>query len=103
MPQPFRGPRVAGTARASSTATAPTATRSSGRSGSTGPEVTHTIKATIDLALEAKGAGEEKVISFNFCGHGHFDLAAYEACLAGNLVDLEYSEDTDRAVARIPG
>jgi tryptophan synthase beta chain len=68
------------------------------------PEVTHAIKATIDLALEAKEAGEEKVILFNLCGHGHFDLGAYEAYLAGNLVDLEYSEeDIDRAVAQIPG
>ena len=68
------------------------------------PEVTHAIKATIDLAMEAKEAGEEKVILFNLCGHGHFDLAAYEAYLAGNLVDLEYSEEEiDRAVARIPG
>ncbi|HKH76077.1 MAG TPA: hypothetical protein VKA51_03890, partial [Rubrobacteraceae bacterium] len=48
--------------------------------------------ATVDLALEAKEAGEEKSILFNLCGHGHFDLAAYEAYLAGNLVDLEYSE-----------
>ena len=68
------------------------------------PEVTHAIKATIDLALEAKEAGEEKVILFNLCGHGHFDLGAYEAYLAGNLVDLEYSEEEiDRAVAQIPG
>ena len=68
------------------------------------PEVTHAIKATVDLALEAKEAGEEKVILFNLCGHGHFDLGAYEAYLAGNLVDLEYSEeDIDRAVAQIPG
>ena len=68
------------------------------------PEVTHAIKATIDLALEAKEAVEEKVILFNLCGHGHFDLGAYEAYLAGNLVDLEYSEEEiDRAVAGIPG
>ncbi len=68
------------------------------------PEVTHAIKATIDLALEAKEAGEEKVILFNLCGHGHFDLAAYEAYMAGRLVDLEYSEeDIDHAVAQIPG
>ncbi|MDQ3637637.1 MAG: TrpB-like pyridoxal phosphate-dependent enzyme [Actinomycetota bacterium] len=68
------------------------------------PEVTHAIKATVDLALEAKEAGEERVILFNLCGHGHFDLAAYEAYLAGDLVDLEYSEEEiDRAVARIPG
>ncbi len=68
------------------------------------PEVNHAIKATVDLALEAREAGEEKVILFNLCGHGHFDLAAYEAYLAGNLVDLEYSEEAiDEAVARIPG
>jgi tryptophan synthase beta chain len=67
------------------------------------PEVNHAIKATIDLALEAREAGEETVILFNLCGHGHFDLGAYEAYLAGQLVDLEYSEeDIDRAVARIP-
>jgi tryptophan synthase beta chain len=68
------------------------------------PEVTHAIKATVDLALEAKEAGEERVILFNLCGHGHFDLSAYEQYLAGKLVDLEYSEEEiDRAVARIPG
>src|ERR687898_4775 len=42
------------------------------------PEVTHAIRATVDLALEARGAGEEKIILFNLCGHGHFDLSAYE-------------------------
>jgi tryptophan synthase beta chain len=68
------------------------------------PEVNHAIKATLDLALEAREAGEEKVILFNLCGHGHFDLTAYEAYLAGELVDLEYSEEEiERAVARIPG
>ena len=54
--------------------------------------------------MEAKEAGEEKVILFSLCGHGHFDLAANEAYMSGRLVDLEYSEeDIDRAVARIPG
>jgi tryptophan synthase beta chain len=68
------------------------------------PEVNHAIKATIDLALEAREAGEEKVILFNLCGHGHFDLTAYEAYLAGELFDLEYSEEEiERAVAQIPG
>ena len=67
------------------------------------PEVTHAIKATLDLALEAREAGEERVILFNLCGHGHFDLSAYEQYLAGELVDLEYSEEEiDDAVARIP-
>ena len=68
------------------------------------PEVTHAIRATVDLALEARGAGEEKIILFNLCGHGHFDLAAYEQYLAGDLPDVEHSEEEiERAVARIPG
>jgi tryptophan synthase beta chain len=68
------------------------------------PEVNHAIKGTLDLALDAREAGEEKVILFNLCGHGHFDLAAYEAYLAGELVDLEYSEEEiEKAVAQIPG
>jgi tryptophan synthase beta chain len=68
------------------------------------PEVTHAIKATIDLALEAKDAGEEKTILFNLCGHGHFDFSAYEQYLAGELINLEHSEDEiEAAVAGIPG
>ena len=56
----------------------------------------------MDLALEARVAGEEKVILFNLCGHGHFDLAAYEQYLAGNLLDLEHpEEEIERAVAGI--
>ncbi len=42
------------------------------------PEPTHAIRVAIDEALEAKEAGEARVILFNLCGHGHFDLAAYE-------------------------
>jgi tryptophan synthase beta chain len=67
------------------------------------PEVAHAIKATVDLALEAKESGEQKVILFNLCGHGHFDLGAYEQYLAGELVDLEHSEEEiEQAVAGIP-
>lgn len=67
------------------------------------PEVTHAIKATMDLAAEAREAGEERTILFNLCGHGHFDLAAYEQYLAGELLDLEHpEEEIERAVARIP-
>ncbi len=67
------------------------------------PEVNHAIKATIDLALEAREAGEKKVILFNLCGHGHFDFTAYEQYLAGNLQDLEHPEEAiEEAVARIP-
>ena len=50
-----------------------------------GPEPAHAIRATLDEAEAAKQAGEERVILFGLCGHGHFDLAAYDAYLAGDL------------------
>ncbi|HTG41618.1 MAG TPA: TrpB-like pyridoxal phosphate-dependent enzyme [Methylomirabilota bacterium] len=54
------------------------------------PEPTHAIRAAIDEALIAREAGEARVILFNLCGHGHFDLAAYERYLDGSLEDFEY-------------
>ena len=66
------------------------------------PEVTHAIKATMDLALEARESGEEQTILFNLCGHGHFDFSAYEQYLAGNLVDLDHpEEEIEREMARL--
>jgi len=49
------------------------------------PESAHAIKATIDIALEAKKRNEERVIVFNLSGHGHFDMSAYSALLDGTL------------------
>lgn len=57
------------------------------------PETAHAIKAVIDEAIKCRETGEEKCILFNFSGHGHFDLSAYEAYLAGNLLDYEYPEE----------
>ncbi|MEZ5263256.1 MAG: TrpB-like pyridoxal phosphate-dependent enzyme [Acidimicrobiia bacterium] len=51
------------------------------------PEAAHGIRAAIDEALAAKETGEEKVILFNFCGHGHLDLQAYDDYLSGRLAD----------------
>ena len=43
------------------------------------------------------------MILFGLCGHGHFDLAAYDAYLAGTLEDPEFSEaDRDAALAALP-
>jgi tryptophan synthase beta chain len=67
------------------------------------PEPTHALKAAVDEALSAREAGEERVILFGLCGHGNFDLAAYDAFLAGRLEDPEYSEDDLRdALAALP-
>ncbi len=57
------------------------------------PESSHAIKAAIDEALQAKEAGEERVILFNLSGHGHFDMAAYDAYLAGDLTDVVYEPE----------
>jgi tryptophan synthase beta chain len=57
------------------------------------PEATHGIAAALREAKAAKESGEEKVILFNMCGHGHFDLSSYEAYLGGNLVDTELGQD----------
>jgi hypothetical protein len=52
----------------------------------------HAIRAVIDEAIRAREAGESKVILFNLCGHGHFDMQAYHAFLAGRLPEIEFEE-----------
>jgi len=51
------------------------------------PETNHAIRVVIDEALKAKEQGEEKVILFNFSGHGLLDLQAYDDFLYGRLKD----------------
>lgn len=67
------------------------------------PEAGHAIRAVIDEALEAKQAGESRVILFNLSGHGHFDMGAYDAYFAGKLQDYEYpAEAVAEAQQRMP-
>ena len=67
------------------------------------PEPTHAIRVAIDEALAAKEAGEARVILFNLCGHGHFDLSAYGRYLDGSLEDYEYPrERVEAALAGLP-
>jgi tryptophan synthase beta chain len=67
------------------------------------PEPAHAIRAAIEEAEQAREAGEERTILFGLCGHGNFDLAAYDAYLAGKLEDPEFSEaDMEAALARLP-
>jgi tryptophan synthase beta chain len=51
------------------------------------PECGHGIRAAIDEALAAKEEGAERVILFNYCGHGLLDLSAYDDFNHGRLVD----------------
>jgi tryptophan synthase beta chain len=67
------------------------------------PESSHAIRAAVDEAEAAREAGEARVILFNLSGHGHFDLSAYEAYLAGKLTDYAYPvEAVEAAMAGIP-
>jgi tryptophan synthase beta chain len=67
------------------------------------PEPAHAIRAVIQEAESAKEAGGHRVILFGLCGHGHFDLSAYDAFLSGQLEDPELSEsELAAAMNRLP-
>jgi len=57
------------------------------------PETNHAIRAGIDEALKCRESGESKTILIGHSGHGHFDLAAYDAYLSGKLQDYAYPAD----------
>src|SRR5512134_2747320 len=67
------------------------------------PEANHAVKGAIDEALRCKTEGKSKVILFNLCGHGHFDMQAYMDYFSGKLVDQKYDEqDLAMALAGLP-
>ncbi|MEX0756011.1 MAG: TrpB-like pyridoxal phosphate-dependent enzyme [Actinomycetota bacterium] len=67
------------------------------------PEPSHAIKGAIDEAVAARDAGQERVILFNLCGHGHFDMAAYDDYLAGRLPEIEFDPAEEaEALAHLP-
>ena len=60
------------------------------------PETAHAVAMVIREAIKAKEEGKEKVILFNWSGHGLVDMAAYEAYLAGKLTDHALPTDEIR-------
>jgi tryptophan synthase beta chain len=67
------------------------------------PEPAHAIKVAIDEALKCKQSGQKKVIAFNLCGHGYFDMAAYDDYFAKRLPDFEYpTAEIEKALAGLP-
>ncbi|CAL9564274.1 Tryptophan synthase beta chain [Actinosynnema sp. ALI-1.44] len=67
------------------------------------PESSHALRGAVAEALAAKEAGEARTILFGFSGHGHFDMGAYDAFLAGKLEDYELpQEEIDAALADLP-
>ncbi|MDP2647170.1 MAG: TrpB-like pyridoxal phosphate-dependent enzyme [Desulfobacterales bacterium] len=66
------------------------------------PETNHAVAATIREALKAKEEGKEKVILFNWSGHGLVDMAAYDAYLSGKLSDHVLADgEIERALSDI--
>jgi tryptophan synthase beta chain len=66
------------------------------------PETDHAVAAVIREAVKAREEGKEKVILFNWSGHGLVDMAAYEAYLSGKLQDHALAEDEiQRALSEI--
>ncbi|MFC1939642.1 TrpB-like pyridoxal phosphate-dependent enzyme [Chloroflexota bacterium] len=69
----------------------------------TAPEPCHDLRAAIDEALKCKEEGKSKTILIAHSGHGHFDLAAYDAYLSGKLEDYAYPEEKVKAaLANLP-
>jgi tryptophan synthase beta chain len=67
------------------------------------PEPAHAIKGAVDEAVAAREAGEARVILFNLCGHGHFDMQAYDDYLNGRLPEVEFDPaDEDASLRNLP-
>jgi tryptophan synthase beta chain len=67
------------------------------------PESSHAIRGAIDEALEAKREGKPRTILFNLSGHGHVDMASYDAYFAGQLEDYEYpAEKVKESLRHLP-
>ena len=68
-----------------------------------GPESAHAIHGAVKEAEECAETGEPRTILFCLSGHGHFDLASYDAYLSGKLEDVGYAEEEGkRALAELP-
>ena len=67
------------------------------------PETSHAIRVVVDEALAAKEAKEERVIVFQFSGHGHFDMSSYDRYFRGELEDYAYPEEAIKeSLAHLP-
>ena len=67
------------------------------------PEAAHAIRGAIDEAIKCREEGVSRTIAFNLCGHGHFDLSAYERFLAGKIEDYELPQsEIEKAQKELP-
>ncbi len=57
------------------------------------PETNHALACVVDEARKAKEEGREKVILFNWSGHGLLDLMAYDKYFSNELANFELTEE----------
>jgi len=66
------------------------------------PEATHGIATVIREAERCKREGKSETILFNLCGHGNFDMKAYQDYFEGNIVRHELTdEDIQKSLAAL--
>jgi tryptophan synthase beta chain len=67
------------------------------------PEAAHAVRGAIDEAIRCRDEGKSETIVFNLCGHGHFDMAAYDRYLRGEIHDYELPQaEIEKAQAELP-
>jgi tryptophan synthase beta chain len=67
------------------------------------PEPSHALASVIEEAERCRETGEQKVILTALCGHGHFDMGAYERYLSGDMLDYDIPEERiEAALAALP-
>jgi tryptophan synthase beta chain len=64
------------------------------------PETNHAIACVIEEAKKAKEEGKEKVILFNWSGHGIIDLSAYDAYFSGKLEDYVLPDEEVKGLVK---
>jgi tryptophan synthase beta chain len=65
------------------------------------PETNHAISMAMTEALKAKEEGKEKVILFNFSGHGLIDLVGYDKYFSNELTDFALSDEEIAAAEKV--
>ena len=67
------------------------------------PEANHAVRGAIDEAIRCREEGTSRAILFNLCGHGHFDMQAYDDYLNGRLPEVEFEDaQVEEAMASLP-
>jgi tryptophan synthase beta chain len=67
------------------------------------PEAAHAVRGAMDEAIRCREEGKSETIVFNLCGHGHFDMAAYDRYLSGKIEDYELpASEIEKAQKELP-